>query len=138
MKKVLINDDNFDDQEYGKKLSYEALDKCNDFDEYLQIVYGTSLNQELHKEIILKVIAILETDEEKNKLCNEIEYWQYSLKDDDQLKIDIQNLSVQELKSKYAKPSTDELKKLYAQGIGSGEIDPVEVSFDSFEKNYKA
>ncbi len=135
---LLINDDNFDDQEYGKKLSYEALDKCNDFDEYLQIVYGTRLNKELHKEIILKVIAILETDEEKNKLCNEIEYWQYSLKDDDQLKIDIQNLSVQELKSKYAKPSTDELKKLYAQGIGSGEIDPVEVSFDSFEKNYKA
>ena len=132
---LLINDDNFDDQEYGKKLSYEALDKCNDFDEYLQIVYGTSLNQELQKEIILKVIAILETDEEKNKLCDEIEY---SLEDDDQLKIDIQNLSVQELKSKYAKPSTDELKKLYAQGIGSGEIDPVEVSFDSFEKNYKA
>ena len=63
-------------------------------------MYGTSLNQELQKEIILKVIAILETDEEKNKLCDEIEY---SLEDDDQLKIDIQNLSVQELKSKYAK-----------------------------------
>ena len=102
--------------------------------------YIGSLNQKQFAQELKAVYQALtlETDEEKNKLFNEDEFWEYSLKDDDQLKIDIQNLSVQELKSKYAKPSTDELKKLYAQGIGSGEIDPVEVSFDSFEKNYKA
>ena len=130
---LLLNEDNFDDQEYGRRLTYEVLEKCDDFDDYLLMVEGTSENQELQKEMIVKNIAILESDEQKTCLFEEIEY---SLEDDDPLKIDIENLNVQELQSKYNKPSTDELKKLYAAGIGSGEIDPIEVSFDSFEKNY--
>lgn len=132
---LLVSDDNFDDIDSAKQMCYKTLPRCSDFDDFLRLIYATSLNKELQKEMILESIKVMNADEEKEKLYSEVEY---DLDEDKEFLHDIELLSVQELKAKYLMPSTEELKKLYAAGIGNGTIDPVEVSFDSFEKNYGA
>jgi hypothetical protein len=95
---LLANENNFDDTDYARKLSYDTLKKFNSFDDHLKIIYATSPNSELHKEITLETIKVMKTDDEKTRLIDEL-----YLEDDDTLMIDINDLSVDELKNKYAK-----------------------------------
>jgi len=120
------------DNEWGTQVLQKIKPLLNSLDDCTKVIDTLCENKDLTREIFIAGILLIETESEQEDLA----YYAEDYVDDEGLQKDLKKLTIEELKNKYGKPSTDELKKLYAAGIGSGEIDPVETSFDSFEKNY--
>jgi len=128
-----VLDDDFNDRDWAYKIIEILLTMAQTAKHYNDLIIQISeINKDLATDLVYKAIMVMENDDEKDELAGSVD-WNI---ENEELAEEIKNSSIEELKTKYTKPSTDELKKLYAQGIGSGEIDPVEVSFDSFEKSY--
>ncbi|MBF0266204.1 MAG: ankyrin repeat domain-containing protein, partial [Gammaproteobacteria bacterium] len=128
----VIVDVRLNDQEWGIQIVERIRGLCESVDNYIQVIKQLETQKELAIELAKEAILQITNDEEKASLARTVELFI----EDENFAKEIESSSVDELKNKYSKPSTEELKKFYAAGIGDGSIDPVETNFDSFVKNY--
>ena len=129
---IVISEDLLNNQPWGGQIVENLRPLCISVDDYLKVISALGTQKELGKGLAKEAILLLENDEEKEEISESIEAYLC----DDAFAEEVKNSSITELKNKYGKPSTEELKKLYAAGIGDGSVDPVEISFDSFVENY--
>jgi len=105
---------------------------CKNVSHYIYVIQECISLISIAKELFIEAIPLIQNDNDKVKLINCAEY----LLEDKDLKNEIANSSIEELKSKYTKPNKSKLNKLYAAAIRSGEIDPVKINFDTYVKVY--